>query len=370
VRDRKLPFGRVVSYLLNQVKGAHQRELDDTFDALWPTSQRVSAAAFCNARKNLCSTVFEFLNAQFIAQVGDRLPHVRFGDRRVFAVDSTVLNLPAQADCYRHFGGNEQNSKRYPMARCSTLIECDSQLTWHSVLQPYELGEAVAAADHIEHLPTDSVTLYDRGYPSFFMFALHQMQSRDVCMRIPRGFSADTDAVFASALATTTVTLKPNAEARALCKEHDIPCTPIRLRAVRVELPTEVEVLLTSLLDTEAYPDETFGALYHRRWTIEGDFRHLKSRLQIENWTGKSVLSVKQDVAARILTKNLVAYVIAMAQQTVDLEVARRRAAGDPLKRRRINKTAALHQCKFVLLAYLLSPTPQALDLLITKGNL
>ena len=57
----------------------------------------------------------------------------------------------------------------------------------------------------------------------------------------------------------------------------------------------EVEVLATSLLDKEKYPDEEFKWLYSQRWGIETEFDHLKNNLMIENFTGLSKLSIAQD---------------------------------------------------------------------------
>ena len=49
--------------------------------------------------------------------------------------------------------------------------------------------------------------------------------------------------------------------------------TTLRLRLVRVVSSTGcIEVLVTSLLDTAAYPAGEFAALYHARWTIEEAF--------------------------------------------------------------------------------------------------
>jgi hypothetical protein len=35
--------------------------------------------------------------------------------------------------------------------------------------------------------------------------------------------------------------------------------------------------------------------LYHTRWPVEEDYKALKSRIEVENWSGKSVLAVYQD---------------------------------------------------------------------------
>ena len=83
---------------------------------------------------------------------------------------------------------------------------------------------------------------------------------------------------------------------------------PLTLRLVRVELDSgEVEVLITSLTDIEAYPYDIFMDLYHKRWPVEEDYKVMKSRIELGNFSGKSVLSVYQDFHAKVLAKNLTA---------------------------------------------------------------
>jgi hypothetical protein len=63
-----------------------------------------------------------------------------------------------------------------------------------------------------------------------------------------------------------------------------------------VELDTgESEILITSLLDTQCHPHELFTDLYHLRWPVEEDYKRMKQWIEIENFSGKSVLSVYQD---------------------------------------------------------------------------
>ena len=70
-------------------------------------------------------------------------------------------------------------------------------------------------------------------------------------------------------------------------------------------LMAEVEVLATSLLDVDKIPAEQFAELYHLRWPIEEKFKQLKFRVNLENWSGKSGLSVLQDVYSRLWATNL-----------------------------------------------------------------
>lgn len=81
---------------------------------------------------------------------------------------------------------------------------------------------------------------------------------------------------------------------------------PLKLRLIRIENNGQVEVLITSLLDMDKYPIEIFHDLYHLRWPVEEDYKTMKCRLELENFSGKSVLSVYQDFHAKVFTKNLV----------------------------------------------------------------
>ena len=80
----------------------------------------------------------------------------------------------------------------------------------------------------------------------------------------------------------------------------------ITVRFVRVVLDTgEIEILVTSLLDEQAYPTEEFKELYHLRWGVETFYGLVKTRLALENFTGKTVESIKQDFYATIFITGL-----------------------------------------------------------------
>ncbi|MFN2270411.1 MAG: IS4/IS5 family transposase, partial [Anaerolineae bacterium] len=57
--------------------------------------------------------------------------------------------------------------------------------------------------------------------------------------------------------------------------------------------------------------------LYHQRWPVEEDYKELKLRVVVENWSGKSALSINQDFYAKVLTANLSAILAQPAQQEV-----------------------------------------------------
>lgn len=380
-RTRKLGFKFLVLFLLNQVKGALQREFEDFATQVLGTGVlgTVSAAAVCIARRALKFSVFQVLNTRLLDQYDVTIRP--WHGMRVMAVDSSILNLPATAELYRHFGGQTQGHRRLPMARLSQLLDIDSGLSWHSIVDALALNERVMAADHLEHAPPDAVVVYDRGYPSFFLIAWHRHLQRDYCMRLPRGFHAGSDALLDSEHAPRRIELQANRSALKQCAEHDVPSQALTLRLARVVLSTgEVEVLATSLSDSTHFPEADFKELYARRWGIEGDFRVCKSRLQMENFSGKRVHAIYQDVHAKILTKNLARLLANIAQARLDEAAAQRQAQWadaepDPgqsaaakrrKRRQRINLTDTLHACKHALIRVLLGAS-EALDTLLDR---
>lgn len=60
------------------------------------------------------------------------------------------------------------------------------------------------------------------------------------------------------------ITLEANQRSVEQCLEKDLPTQPLRLSLIRVELEDgEVEVLITNLMDEQAFPACEFKELYH-----------------------------------------------------------------------------------------------------------
>ncbi len=98
----------------------------------------------------------------------------------------------------------------------------------------------------------------------------------------------------------------------------------MRVRLVRVRLSGgETEVLATSVLDAERLP-RLFAQLYHKRWGVEEHYKRQKRWAEIENFSGRSLLAIRQDIHAKILAMNLAAMVRNVAQLVADRRFAHR----------------------------------------------
>ncbi len=100
----------------------------------------------------------------------------------------------------------------------------------------------------------------------------------------------------------------------------------LRVVRCRLDLPgfrTRQIILVTTLLDSVAYPPAALGQLYYRRWAMELTLRNIKTTLQMEQLSCQTPANLEREIRMHFLVHNLV--------RRLMLEAARRYRA--PLDR-------------------------------------
>ena len=289
-RERALPLQRLVPLLLNFRKGTNRDELDQFFETITddPASVTpVSEAAFCRARKKLKPEALVTLNNVLLDSANQQIAQQRWRGLRVLAVDGSTGRLPNLPAIEEYFG--KPSGSGVPLARFSRLFYVLNDQILHADMVPYATGERELAAEYLLYSRPDDLFLYDRGYPAFWLFAFHAQEQSHYCARVRHDFHSEVKAFVADGAKERIVVLTPNTASARQCREGHLPADPLRVRLIRVELESgEVEVLITSLLDTKAYPYRAFAKLYALRWGIEENYKREKQRLEIENFSGRS----------------------------------------------------------------------------------
>lgn len=190
------------------------------------------------------------------------------------------------------------------------MFDVLNKITIDAIISPKAQGERELAAFHfLKLMPTDLVLL-DRGYPAFWLFKLILSMDANFCARISCTKWKVVRKFYLSGEKEAIVKLHPTMTSFSKCKKFGLDKKPIKVRLVRVTLDTgETEILITSLTDMDKYPENIFADLYHLRWPVEEDYKTIKCRLQVENFSGKTTLSVYQDFHAKIFSKNLTAVI-------------------------------------------------------------
>jgi hypothetical protein len=317
IRHRCLPFVTVVLFLLNLVKRSLQDELDQFFNLSRGEAVAtpvVTKSAFSQARKKLKAEAFIELNTVQVDYFYTHFPYQTWHGFRLLAVDGSTVQLPATAAIINHFGLWHS----VPVARVSQLFDVLNEVTVEALLGPKAVGEREYAARHLEQVGPGDLVLLDRGYPAFWLFVLIRQQEADFCARMPAGVWGEVDRFLATGLNEQIIDLSPCQTALAECQARHLPTAPLKVRLVRIELESgEVEVLLTSLLDRAQFPLSVFKDLYHHRWPVEENYKLMKYRIEVENWSGKSKLAIYQDFHAKVFTMNLTAILAQPAQAVV-----------------------------------------------------
>jgi hypothetical protein len=362
-RERCLPFVVVILFLINMVKRALQDELDEFFKVLQQgklAERTVTKSAFTQARRKLKHSAFIELNQEQVTYFYQHFQPLRWQGLRLLAVDGSMSELPNKPAIAEHFGvWRPRAGGSCPKARLSQLFDVLNKVTIDARIGPKAQGEREMARAHLPHLQADDLLLLDRGYPAFWLFAAILAQDAHFCARLTVSEWKVAQQLVASGEQESVVQLVPGWEAQKRCRALGLAHVPLTVRLLRIDLPTgEAEVLATSLQDSQRFPYAVFKELYPQRWPIEEDFKFMKSRLEIENWSGASVEAVYQDFHATVFTKNLAAILAQPAQQVVYQQSLSKKY------RYHVNMTHLLSRLKDTLLS--LFREPQLMTILLS----
>lgn len=325
-RERKLTFTLVMLLILQKSVKSLQLVLNEFFLKLGTVLVLVTASAYTQARNKLSHTAFIELNQKAIVETyyGDGIYQTYLGFRLV-AVDGSRVRLPDEAAIREYFGTfkianqHESTTGEYPVGVASVLYDVLNNIALDSIIAPSTAYEVDLAIEHLPHTKADDLVIFDRNYVSYrFLAELSQKEGTEFLGRCSRGSFKEAQMMFDEEIDSKIVTLRPPASKKKEIESLGLP-VKIKVRFVRVILDTgEVEVLVTSLRDETRYPTKIFKELYHLRWGIETFYGTIKGRLELENFTGKTVESIKQDFYATIYISGLESIITADAQQELD----------------------------------------------------
>ena len=363
-RQRQLTFPLLMLFILQQTVKSIQRHLNEFLNELSSGQifESVTPGAVTHARAKLKDSAFIELNRDCLLPTlynSERLVR-RWRGHRLMGVDSSLIRLPESEELGEIFGWKEASNQhgatgtRYPEARLSVIYDLLNCVGLDCRLEPSTLGEVELAIDQLKHLQPGDVAINDRGFTGYVYIALVLKAGAEVIGRCSTGSFACAQELFRADRANQSriVWLFAPSDQKAACRRLRLPLK-MKARFVSVRLPTgELEVLVTSLLDEAAYPTAEFLQVYHFRWGHETFHLMLKGRLELENFSGKTIEAVRQDVQAAVLLANLETLLSEPAQSALEEQ---RTPESQLLK---VNRSNSYHAIKLKLLELLHSDTP------------
>ena len=310
-RIRKLHFSLLLIFILRKSVKSIQLVLNEL--SLDLNIEPISNSAFTKARAKIKHTAFIELNQKAVVNVcyGDG-NFKRYKGFRVLGIDGSKVLLPDTKDVINEFGqiryitGKEGQEGQHAYGLASVMYDVLNRIGVDSVLSNARAYEVDLAVGHLDYTREDDLCLCDRNYPSYRFVGTLVKRNRHFVIRCSAASFAEARLMLkGEGQDSQIVTLTPHHSKLKEIRELELP-EEVTVRFVRVTLETgEYEVIVTSLIDEEVYPTEDFKEIYHMRWGSEGYYDILKTRLSLENFTGKTAESVYQDFYAAVYLTGL-----------------------------------------------------------------
>jgi len=303
-RKRKMPFKKLMFFMLGTRKSSTQTDLETFFDKagedIYMTQQ-----SFSEARKKISYKAFVEL-FDMTVEVSYEDGCRTWNNYRVSAIDGSKIALPSDEILREEFG-TYGAGKKAATAQGSVLYDVVNDVIIDAAIEPISTDERTLAERHIdklnEKLPGENdLILFDRGYASFGLIKKLKDNNINFLMRVRTKFNTDIDSQVDS---DGSVVLRQGNE-------------EIEVRVIKLKLSTgETETLITDIWD-DKIDVNGFGELYFMRWPIETKFDIVKNKLEIENFSGRTVEAIKQDFYATMYLTNIAAAAKESAQLDAD----------------------------------------------------
>ena len=307
MRKRILCAMTVLTIVLWRIYHSLQLELDDYFDGLG-TGLEVSKQAFSKARQKL--------NPDYVRGFFDMTAEVAAREKsaetykgmRLIAIDGSTAALENTPELKREFGCSGPKSN-VATALISMAYDSLNQVVYDCQIAPYSSSERELAIMHVRRLKElglkGSILLFDRGYPSAEFITYLRQNGFHFIMRVRGKWNEFVDAV---------------PKKGVFVVNHN--GTQCLVRVIKVTLDTgETETLLTSL-NERRLPAADAAELYHKRWPVETGYDKVKSKLELENFSGKTKVTVLQDFYATMYLANLVEFAAVPAEKQIQEKYA------------------------------------------------
>ena len=374
-RNRKLPFPKLVSFLLAMEGGTLTTELLKRFGCSLDTA---SASAFVQQRSKLAPETFPSLFDLFVRKTQ---PIKLYKGFRLLATDGSDIQIPNNPEhtASHYHGANGQASYNIlHLDAIYDLLQCTYQDA--SLAGDRDANERSVLCQMVDRssIP-NALMIADRGYESYNVMAHIQQKGWKFLIRIQdtansRGIAAglnlpnsDQFDMFVDMKLTTKQTnevkqlLQNRNSYKHLHKDFDyLPKTnrkhdpavffKLPFRIVRFNISEYTYETVVTNLDTVAFPPSELKKLYAMRWGIETSFRELKYTVGLLHFHAKKVEHLYQEVFARLIMYNFTELITSpVISHKADCKYAYK-----------ANFTVAVHVCRQFFLGNVSPPDVEA----------
>jgi hypothetical protein len=295
----------MIAFMMNLVKTSTQTALDRFFNLMGMSDTHMTQQSFSEARQKMnpeaCRELLLHTTDRIYAYGVDR-----WHGMVLIAIDGSKLQLPCDRKLLEKFGGVGRGISS-PTAQSSVAYDMLNDVIVDAEIEPLSVGEHKLAARHMERIAgikgiASALVILDRGYSSVELMSASEEKGLKFLIRLRRKFNAGIDLLEKGI--------------------HEYELThgkgKLKVRVIKFALPGgEIETLVTNLFDARM-GIKAFKELYFMRWQVETKFGEMKLKLEVENFSGRTEVSVRQDFFITAMLSNIVAVAAREAQPSVE----------------------------------------------------
>ena len=299
-RLRCMGFVSIMTLCLNFLRKSLQIEIDRYMELTDPEIEKpMTKQAFSKARHKISPEAFKELFEMTGQTIMEEDAFGRYKGYRIFAIDGTELQLPKEDEILQVFPQRKGCFTSH--ARASTLCDVITGFVVHANLGTIKQGERELAMEHLNYFEAykqaKDIIIFDRGNPSGAMIKHLDDNGFKYIIRMQKSFNTEIDNTNKN-------------DFYVIIQERNV-------RVIKLTLKTgEIETLITNL-GRKAFKTSEFKALYHLRWGIETKYNSIKNKLDIENFSGKTIVTILQDFYSTLFLSNISASIKAEANEEI-----------------------------------------------------
>lgn len=303
-RNRKMPFEKLLKFLLSMYRTSSQNALNKFFENKGIT---MSQQALSKARNKFDHSPFQkiFTAVRDAQYAPNQLPSLeKYEGKLLIAIDGSATELPNLPSLLEKFGGTGAKASS-PTARMSIAYDVLNDFIVDADFSPLSVSERSHAKNHINNFGEivnlkDVVFIMDRGYASEELIKLISEKS-NYLFRLRTKFNVEID--------------------KLSLGSHEIKMyDEVNVRIVKFTLPSgEIETLMTNLFDLD---ESKFMELYFKRWPVEVKFDIVKNKLELPCFGGFTENIIMQDFWISMYLANIAA----IAKYEADQKIKEQRA--------------------------------------------
>lgn len=327
VRNRKMPLNDLLLTMINRKGLTLALELRNYMKTAHP-GRNISKPGYLKQRMKLNPEAFRDLyhyhNQNFYSEPG----FSTFHGYLILAADGSDINVPTTKETLEMYGtASRKGTKPQAQIGLGCIYDVMNRMILESDCNKVKFDEMRLAEQQIARIPETIgnnqpfILIMDRGYPSTPAF-IHMMDNgikfiarlKTTDYKKEQQELMEEDSIVSIKLDKSRIRHYEGTSDGERMKELGM----IKLRMIKISLENgTTEILATNLLQSE-FDTAEISELYRMRWGIETAYETLKSRLQLENFTGTKPQLLLQDIYSTIYVSNLAEDIIRDVEQELD----------------------------------------------------